>query len=537
MSSSSGRRRFLRALGLGAGGLAVPAVADASVSARGVGPTARFVDITDQGARGDGRFNNRLAIQRAIDQCADRGGGTVYIPPGRFVTGTVHLRSHVRLLLDAGAVLAGSPDPAEYELRAPLPHTPPDAWGSALLLADGCEDVAIVGHGTITGGRLALTPSGERGPFRPRLIAIERCRDVVVKGVTLRDSDRWTLHLYQSDHVRVRGLGIYAGLQVLNTDGIDIDGCSNVLVSDCDIAVGDDCVCLKTTDYLGPPRPCRNVTVTNCALATRSSGFKIGTETHHDFANVVFSNSVIYAREGTEPHTGIALQTVDGAHLSGVAVSNIAMDGVIAPIFLRLGNRGRRQQNPVPGTLRDVVIDNVVATGASLASSITGIPGHDVENVSLQNVRIQMRGGGGADVARRVVEERIADYPRATMFGELPAHGLYVRHVSDLSLRDIHVRTARDDARPVLIADDVAGLRVDGLGGGTAEGAESAVRLRNVRGATVGGLSLAPGAGSWVRVEGRRSEGVLLRNDTFTDASTQVTIADGAPGDSVRVRN
>lgn len=422
-------------------------------------------DITRYGAAGDGKRDNREAIQRAIDESAAAGGGTVWIPAGRFRSGALRLKSGVALYLDHGAVLAASDNPADYAVRRPTPRVPPDHWGSAFLLAERAERVAILGSGVICGAGLAKprAPGGRLEPFRPRLVAFEGCKDVAVHGVTLRDSDRWTLHFYHCDHVRAGGLRIQSAYDIVNTDGIDIDGCRNVVISGCEIVTGDDCIVLKTTNYLGEPRPMENVTVSNCVLSTRASAFKVGTETHAGIQNIAFTNSVVYGTDRVRPHCAVALEMVDGACLGCISVSNITARNVRAAVFLRLGARTRPPEGAPPPRLHDVVVQNIVATGGDLASSIAGIPGHDIENVTLSDIRLVQAGGGGPELVKRTVPEREASYPNATMFGELPAAGLFIRHARGVVIRNLDVSCLKPDARPTLLADDVKDLSAEGL--------------------------------------------------------------------------
>lgn len=428
-------------------------------------------DITSFGASAG--TDSRKPIQRAIDECAARGGGVVRVPAGRFNTGTLRLKSGVALWIDHGAVLAGSSDPAQYEARRPTDRLPQHGWERALILAENIEDAAILGHGIITGGGFGK-PTVKGKPlesFRPRLISFEHCRNLRVEGVTLRDADRWTLHFYDCDNVRAHGLRIRARYDVTNTDGIDVDGCRNVVISGCEIVTGDDCIVLKTTNYLGEPRPCENVTVSNCTLSTRASALKIGTETHADFANIAFSNCTVFG-DGVYRPDAVCLEAVDGATLRGVAVTNIAMKHVRTPVFVRLGSRGALSR------LEDAVISNLVAVDADMASSITGIPARAVANVSVTDMRVVVTGGAEASVAEREVPEREGAYPSGGMFGPLPSHGFYLRHARGIELRGISVSCEKPDARPVLIAD-VADLRIDGLR------SSAPVRLVNVRGAVV----------------------------------------------------
>jgi polygalacturonase len=461
-------------------------------AAAGAATGAESLDVTAFGAKPDGG-DSRTAIQRAIDECAAHRGGTVRIPVGRFRSGTLRLKTGVALWLDHGAVLAGSGDPDQYEARHLTDRQPPNSWERAFILGERIERAAILGYGTITGG--GLTRPTERGkplaPFRPRLVSFEHCRDVRVEGVALRDSDRWTLHFYDCDSVRASNLHITAGYTIPNSDGIDVDGSRNVTIAGCEIVTGDDCIVIKTTNYLGDPKPCENVTVSNCTLSTRASGLKIGTETHADFHNIAFSNCTIFGSGEYRPD-GVCLEAVDGARVRGVTVSNIAMRHVRTPIFVRCGERHGSSR------LEDAAISNVVAVGADMASSITGIPGRAVENVSVSDARIVMDGGGTAKQAEAEVPERESAYPAGRMFGQLPTHGFYVRHARGVVLRNVSVSCEKPDARPPLIADDVAGLSVEGLRAG------NPVRLRNVREATMRGFA------GRVGVQGAQSDRIVV---------------------------
>jgi polygalacturonase len=463
---------------------------------------AQGFDVTRFGALADGKTNSRSAIQRAIDECSERGGGVVRLPAGRFVTGSLRLRSGVALWLDHGAVLAGSSDPGQYEARQPTDRLPPDGWECALLLAENIERAAILGHGTITGAGFekARAPGKPREPFRPRLISFEHCQQVRVEGITLRDPDRWALHFFDCDSVQARSLHIRAPYTHYNTDGIDVDGSRNVVISGCEIVTGDDCIVLKTTNYLGEPRPCENVTVSNCTLSTRASTLKIGTETHANFSNIVFNNCTVFG-SGVNRPDAVCIEAVDGARVRGVSVSNIAMRHVGAPVFVRLGARC------APSRLEDVVITNIVAVDAETTSSLTGIPSHAVREITISDARLVMAGGGGASLAGREVPERESAYPQGSMFGPLPAYGFYIRHARGVRLRNISISCEQADARPALIADDVAELIVDGLY------ASGDIRLKNADGAAI---------------QGRRGPG--LRGSRFPSGRAERTTNQGKSG-------
>lgn len=453
------RREFLSIAG------AAPLVAAAD---------SAWIDITRFGAKpGDdaseaGAAKNAAAIQTAIDTCAAAGGGTVRIPPGRFRSAQLRLKTGVALWLDHGADLVASPFPAHYDVRTPVPRTPRHAWGSVFLLGHDVERVAILGTGTIRGAGLARprvpgASDDKLEPFRPRLVAFESSRDIRVEGVTLVDADRWTLHFHHSDDIRCSGLRIRAAFDIVNTDGIDVDGCRHVVISGCDISCGDDCIVLKTTNYLGDARPMEMVTVSNCTLRTRASALKIGTETHADISMIAFANCVVRGEGAFRPTNAVAIECVDGGRLRGVSVANITATHVQTPVFVRLGDRNRSNPAGECGALEDVIIQNIVAYDATVPSSVTGVPARKAANVMLSDLRITMAGGGAAELATRVVPEKEASYPDGKMFGDLPAHGLYARHVDGLSLRNIDISCDKPDARPVAIADDVQKLSVDSL--------------------------------------------------------------------------
>jgi polygalacturonase len=269
--------------------------------------------------------------------------------------------------------------------------------------------------------------------------------------------------------VTIRGITVDNRV-TYNDDGIDLDGCRDAVVSDCKIDSDDDGICLKSTCQ----RPCENITITNCVVSSHCNAIKMGTESNGGFRNITISNctcasptsTVIYgAQRGLG---GVALELVDGGTLENVAVSNIMIDGVATPIFLRLGNRARPidQDMPKPGagTFRNVVLSNIVATHAARTGcSITGVPGHSVENVQLSNIQITFDGGGTRPESAVQVPEREGRYPEGSMFGTLPAYGFYCRHAAGLKLRDVRLRTERPDLRPAVVCDDVQGMVLDGL--------------------------------------------------------------------------
>jgi len=409
------------------------------------------VNVREQGAAGDGIRLDTKALQQAVDGCAAAGGGVVYFPPGRYLSGTLYLKSNVTLYLERGAVLVGSKNLEDYPVTVAQYRSYTDNYTErSLIYGENLENVGLEGPGVLDGQGAAFKGEYKVRPYMLRMIG---CRGVTVSGVTLKDSPMWVQHYLVCENVYLRGITVTSRVNA-NNDGIDIDSCDRVRIADCDISSGDDAIVLKSTSA----RACRRVTVTNCVLSTSCNNIKLGTESSGDFKNLAFSNCVMFRRPGARrPISGVSIESVDGSHIDGIVVSNLAMQDVDTPVFIRLGNRGRGLSPPVPGSLANVSISNLVATGALRTCPIAGLPGHPVRGVTLSDINITFQ-GGEQTAGKREVPEYPEKYPEATMFGLLPAYGLWARHVEGLTLRNVRLRTERADARPALLFDDVAEL-------------------------------------------------------------------------------
>ncbi|NOZ56514.1 MAG: glycoside hydrolase family 28 protein [Calditrichaeota bacterium] len=476
-----------------------------------------LLDVTDFGAVGDGATLSTLAIQRAVDSCAARGGGTVVFPAGAYLTGTVVLRSHVTLQLEAGAKLLGSTNLRDYPLHVPAYRSYTDHYTvRSLLYAEKAENVAILGPGEIDGQGAAFS-----GPHkqRPYILRFVECRGVTVRDVTFRNSAMWVQHYLACDDVLITGVRVHS-LVNKNNDGIDIDSCSRVRISDCAIRSGDDALVLKATSG----RVCRDVVVTNCVLSTDCNALKLGTESNGGFQNIAVANCTIVNTK----LAGLCLEEVDGGVLDGVSVHGLVMNGVGCPIFIRLGNRARPYTEGLPrpgvGQLRNVVIENVQATAVtdSVACSITGLPDHPVENVTLRDIRLEMPGGGSSKLVRLDVPEREAAYPEYRMFGMLPAYGFYVRHARNLRFDGVQLAHVRAEARPALVAQDVQGLVLNGFEAQAPEIGAPLLWLTDVRSVLVIGTQPAGKTPWFLRLDGNRSEGVSLLSNDFSNVTEVV---------------
>ena len=471
------RRQICFCLSWAAGNLLAACLAAPARASQTVPATYRVVEW---GAKADGKAKDTQAIQKTIDVCTERGGGTVYFPPGTYLSGSLHLRQHVALYLDHGAIIKASAEENDFDPYEELgfqneADRETSFFHHSLIWAEEVEHVAILGTGTIDGNR------AKRGGPKP--IALKRCQHVAIKDITIRNAPNYAISLLGTDDVNIDGVNILNGY----CDGIDPDACRHVRIANCQIETWDDAIVPKASFSLGVRRAVEYLTVTNCILATNCSAFKLGTESGGDFRGITVNNCLMRDRAtGRPPMSGIALESVDGGDLEGVTISNIAMVNVRAPIFLRLGNRGRDRSTPAAGTLRNVIISNVVAIGAKQACPLTGIPDHALQNITLDNIQIAFVGGGTAAQTSVSVPEEERKYPEATMFGTLPSYGLYCRHVEGLRLRNTHLTLQAPDYRHALVLDDVSRVVIDSLEADRSAGAEAALRFRGVRKALIG---------------------------------------------------
>jgi len=446
----------------------------------------RVFDVCQFGAKPDGATLATAAIQQAIDRAATQGGGAVRLGPGTFLSGSVYLKSRVTLQLDKGARLLGSPRIDDYvdtqSLAAGHPGTK-QRVATALVVAQNIEHVAIRGQGTIDGNGTHFRDKSKR---RPKNLMLVDCRDVTVEGVRMEAAGSWMQHYRNCDRLTIRGIHVFNHVSY-NNDGLDLDGCHDVVIADCVIDSDDDAVVLKSLSQ----RPCRNVTVSNCTISSHCNAIMLGTESGGGFQNITVRDCRVFSPRHAQVTygkqrglAGIALEIVDGGRMDAVRVSNIQIEGVTTPIFLRLGDRGRTfgagTARPPVGTLQNVSLSQITATGVSpTGCSITGLPDHPVQNVSLTDIRLTFEGNGVAAHAVEKVPERPAAYPESTMFGVLPAYGFYCRHVENLTLRNITLRTSQSDLRHALVFDDARAVRVDGLDAQYSSGAAAPIRLVN----------------------------------------------------------
>ena len=473
-----------------------PGVAQAATSSPGA---ARVFDVRAYGAVGDGRTIDSPAINRAIEAADSAGGGTVYLPPGRYASYSIRLRSHITLYLESGATLLSAdtlagrnydpPEPNAWSQYQDFGHS---HWHNSLIWGEGLENVTIAGPGLIDGSYLShgrgvpTSPGADVAPNQPqdppagianKAIALKASRNVVIRDVSIVRGGHFAILLTGVDNTTLDNLKIDT-----NRDGIDVDASRNVRISNVSVnSPWDDAIVLKASYALGRAQPTEDVTIVNCLVAggwkigsmldgsfrplgaedvAGPSGrtveptgrIKLGTESNGDFRDITITNVVF------DHSRGLALESVDGAHLEGITVSNLTMRDVVdGPIFVRLGRRMRAPQGVQVGTIRHVIISDVVVEGSSprYASLITGIPGHPVEDVQINHLRLLATGGAPAGQAAAQVPENETEYPELARFGPMPAYAFFIRHADGIELNDVAVATSSPDGRPAFVLDSV----------------------------------------------------------------------------------
>jgi polygalacturonase len=486
------------------------------LSTAAVAAESNVYNVKTFGATGDGKTLDTPAINKTIDAAAAAGGGTVYFPAGNYLSVSIHLKSNIALYLDQGATIVAAetsdhakydpPEPNEWDKYQDFGHT---HWHNSLIWGENLTNVSILGPGRIwgkglvrNGGQSRTQPQNDalnaaranepKTPFgypNPRdaveagwgnkAIALKLCRNVIIRDISILHGGHFAILATGVDNLTIDNLKIDT-----NRDGIDIDACKNVRVSNCTVnSPFDDGICPKSSFALGYARSTENVTITNCQVSGYDEGtlldgtykrefrnqngtfsptgrIKFGTESNGGFKNITIDNCVFdYCR-------GLALESVDGALLEDVTISNITMRDIAnCPIFLRLGSRMRGPSGAPVGALRRVIISNIIVYNAEprYASIISGVPGHDIEEVTLNNIRIYYKGGGTKQQAALEPPEKETDYPEPTMFGEIPAYGFFIRHVRGLEMSGINVSYLKDDARAPFVISDAKSLEFRNL--------------------------------------------------------------------------
>jgi len=507
-------------------------------------------NVRDFGATGQKDDLAQEAIQKAVDACAAAGGGMVYVPPGEYTTGTIHLRSHVRLYVEAGATVFSLHDKSRFDK-------------DALLYGEDLVGVTIEGRGVFDGEAAydrRLKGDHEDDFIRPNQVELEtlglpllrsfpkpdqtgkmvllvRCTDVRISGVSFLNSPSWTIHPVACERLVIDGVFIYSSLKdAVWADGIDPDGCKDVRISNCTIETGDDAIVFYSMDWFGPARPCENITVTNCRLSSASSAVKFCDGNIAGIRNVTIDNCVI-----TGSNRGIAFMTFDGGAVENVVLSNLTIDTVRhewfwwgdgEPFHFNIKKRSEVHANWPPekdrpaGTIRNVKIQNVIARGYG-SSVCNGHPDSWLDGISFENVKLT------------VAHDPDAPYDKAV-------HGLVFKQARNLRLRDVEVVWEEPGSakwESGLAFEEVRGLILDGVTAGQAPGAASApgadsapaVLLHQVEDAIIRDCRAAEGTGTFLLFSGEGTKNILLERNDFRKARLPYSFASGALAQALKM--
>jgi hypothetical protein len=418
-------------------------------------------NVKDFGANGDGKTLDTKAIQQTIDACFKDGGGEVFLPAGKYLVGCIVLKSNINLNIGSGAVLLGSTNRNDYKIIVPNyeSRTKNLYVNRSILYAENAENVSVTGNGIIDGQgtdkAFGVTRPQTNRPFLARFTS---CRNLIIRDVTMLESANWTCFLLGCNGVLIDGLKIKNTIRA-NRDGLDIDCCENVTVSNCRINSMDDAIVLKSTG----PAITRNINITNCRVSSHASGIKFGTETTGGYENVTISNCVI---TNIPFHSGLSMMIVDGGLMKNITINNIVMDSVNIPFMIRLGNRARPYKSGLPtpnlGTINNISISNVVVTNAGQTSHITGLFKKKLKNISFRNISIECQSKfKGEPLAYNKVPLNETVYPSGQLYGKnLPAAAFYFRDIDELKIDGLNVAITEKDPRIATVFDRINNLQL-----------------------------------------------------------------------------
>ena len=435
--------------------------------------------VREYGAAGDGKQLDSVYIQKAIDDCAAEGGGTVLVSPGTYLCGTMHMKSHVHVLIEKGALILGSENMADFD---PYEENPSNCtyqdrshsyFHHSLFHADGVSDIALTGFGTIDMQSVweVTDTETDRWCRACKIVAFKNCTNVKIRDLTMKNATDLAVYVAGCENVIIAGLDL-----TVHIDGISPDSCKNVVISDCIVDAGDDGIVAKCSYTLGHLKNMENLVISNCIIKSRCNGIKFGTESNSAFLNTTITGCAVYDTQ----LSGIALESVDGARLEGFSISNISMRNVGNPLLMMVLNRARGPEGTQIGEIKNVSISNMTITGPyapwdgiyqNYWSYIKGNPtikprtypfiliGQEdsiIRNVSLSNIQFAAEGGGTEEDRKLVIPDLRNGYPECRALGEkTPVYGMVARYVDNLKLYNVEFTTEKEDARDPVYLDKV----------------------------------------------------------------------------------
>ncbi len=491
-------------------------------------------NILNFGAKNDKKVISTQAIQKAIDACSQEGGGTVVVPAGEYLSGTIVLKSNINFHLEPGAVIYASRDKKDYgHLTVEVGAADLDR-SEVLLLAENCTNISITGQGELNGqavreqyqrkaefdpnemitGREIANAAKYGVDYRTKyrkvapytaLIFLVQCSDVHISGIKVVESSFWSVHLQWCEKAFIHDIQVYSNRENgVNADGLDVDGCNDVLISDCIINTGDDALCIKTTRTRNKSMPCENITINNCILSSSSSAFKIGTESHSDFNNISVSNCII-----KDANRGLGIILRDGGSVKNVRFSDITINTVRKKCFW-WGNGDpiwlivyKRNNNVTSGTIEDISFTNVYAHGQS-GIRLEGID-NTLRNITFNNVRIFM------------------DHEHAV--DKRSEHAFSAYNIKEMELHNCSVRWNETDPEKAwgkaFQFNEIEDLSISGLKGKQAPLSESgAITLNNIQNAIIKDCLAPVNTGTFIVISGKKTRNILDYGN-FTGNSAQ----------------
>ena len=503
-------------------------------------------NVRTYGASGSKDQNARAAIQKAIDACAKKGGGTVYLPPGEYTSGTLHLRSHVRFYVASGATLFASEADPDYDT-------------DGLLFGEDLENITIEGRGVINGqakydwrmnviddgyirdnqksaeaAGVPLMRSFPKGmgvrKIYPHMIKLLRCKDVRIAGISIIDSPSWTIYPYACERLRIDGIYVHTDQKLgVWADGIDPDGCKDVIIANSVIETGDDAIVFYSSAASGfAPKACENITITNCRLSSSSSAIKFCDGNSVAVRNVTIDNVVI-----THSNRGIAFMVYDGGVVENVVISNVVVNtnrfdwfwwGNGDPIYFTIQRRSEslglplKPDEPPAGAIRHVILRNIIAHGQG-SCLILGHPNSWLDDINLENVQLYQS------------TDPKAAYDRSV-------HAMYVHYAKNIKVKDLQVQWEVPELpkwQSPLYFDDVTGLKVEGFSGAPAKPDFPAIVMDKVQGATIVNSQAQAGTNVFLRVAGAKSRDITVFGNDLHAAASAFKADSDVPNDAVKV--
>ncbi len=454
-----------------------------------------FVSIKEfRAVPDDFKINNAEAINSAIDRCSKNGGGVVVVNGGNYFSGTVYLKSNVLLYIEKDSSIIAS-------------HNSEHFTENALIYADNCENIAITGPGKICGEgnffslKPYLPPKIEpfsktldvwdlRQEYRKRirfpheskygyLVLLKNCNSLKLHNLVLENAAMWTVNINSCNNVDISNLVINNNRHVANTDGIDICGSSNVVIKKCFISTADDGIALKNNMSVATSgddglriknnldvackKGMSNIYIHDCEIVSCTNAFKIGTETSLDISDVTVENCKFYLTDIYPAGvSGISIESCDGAKVNNIKISNIEMDSMTCPLFIRLCNRNGDKKDYLDGKgeINNITVKNITAKNIEIPVMIMGIPNQKIKDVNLHNFDLKYAEGKDYIDLRFRIPEQEKEYPECNRFRNINAYGVFVRHAENISLENFKVKSRKKTHRRFIKIVDCNGFKI-----------------------------------------------------------------------------